>query len=317
MKHFIFLLLLVFYASAFALAQDDLEGIVVYGVSGKVKYAPSAEAKFEKLTAGTELSSEGRLKLKSGSRVDIYYDELVAQQEKPGVFDVAALIEDVELFQELEWADIFGEAIEAAMHPYFVASAERSGFARGGPIKPPPKDEVDGHGNRDYNLLVVQPLGGKVAVPIVTFQWKLRERNKALKNFKFTLLTIDGEVAFEKEVKARKFTLTSDDFQLEPGKSYRWKVSSTDNAELTSAEITFDCVSKSERRAVLKDLTSGEMYLNAGPAARLLMEAALLDNQEYLARAYQQYTTARKSFKKNQLVKAMYNAFLWKYNILN
>lgn len=299
-------------------AQSDIVP-VVYSISGKVTYAASPDGKYKKLKNGTELTTAGNLKLKSGAAVGIYYDGEFAVVNTAGEQSVETITSDLSLFRESEVADMFGEVLEKALHPYFqLQAAGRSGFASlsDPPPPPPPKPVRDGHGNKEYKVVRQQPTGGKVAGNRISFKWSLQAPDKRIKKFRFILQSASDEVLLEKEVKGYAYQLMPSDYQLEPGQFYKWQVISSDDEGMKSPPVLFEAVPASEREALLNKLGQAEMYQTAEPTAQLLLRASLLEKEDFFSEANELYEMARKTYKKDPLVQMMQQSFQWRQDMI-
>lgn len=314
MKKQIFSLLILLGSAYLLPAQDELSPIV-YSVRGKVKYAPGPGAKLKKLRSGTELNPDGLLKIYPGARLGVYYDEEYAIVNQEGEKKVSAITSDVSLFKESDLAELFGEMVDQAVNPFFQV---RSGYAVAGDPPPPPprKKEKDGHGNKEYQVIRLQPSGGMVARRNIPFSWQLADPARKVKKFTFTLRTDKGETLLEKPVKGYDFELSQEDYRLEHNKTYRWQVIAQDDPGLKTPEVRFTFTEPVELAQIRNNIAKMEMHQTADPTARLLMEAAVLEQAQFLSEAYDLYQTAVKKGKKNQLPQLLFEAFRWRYDMI-
>ncbi|PHN07834.1 DUF928 domain-containing protein [Flavilitoribacter nigricans] len=314
MKKLIWLFVLFFTIHLALPAQND-QVPVVYSITGKVKYAASENAKLEKIQPGTELAPGGTLKIYPGATVGIFYDEEYAVVNTSGEQNVAAITGNVSLFRENDLAELMSGQVDEALNPYFQV---RSGFAEAGDPPPPPpsKLEKDGHGNKEYEIIRLQPTGGKVSGSELGFSWKLDDPERKLKKFRFTLRSSDDEVLWQQEVKGFDLDLNSTDYRLENGKTYKWQVSALEDPELNTPNISFVYAAPAELSELQRSLRSSGMYQTGDPAAKMLMEASVLEQAGFLAEAYDRLATAARKNKKNQLAQLLYESFRWRYDMI-
>ena len=305
----IILLLLIIYGSLNA--QDDATKIFAFSVEGKVLYNDASTGKFKKLNAGTELAPEDKVWVKKKGKVGIQYGTEYTYLDKLNVHIVKVLTSDVSAFEEDDISEIFGEYITKASDPYFklIEVDDKFGFA-GGPMDAPPKDERDGHGNKNFSVLRIQPVGGKIAGPTTKFEWKVRDNDLDANEFRLVLSSSTGETLLDKTVTGTSYTLSSTDPQLQPGKSYRWQVTSTDNSELFSTDDPFRVVSVAEQNSIIEELAEEYIYEEADESARLILEALIFEDEDFLAKALEKYQEAAED-QKNELAQLMYKAFLY------
>lgn len=311
MKKLIWFTLFTFLCGIISMAQSDLTP-VVYSVTGKVKYASGPNEKFKKLRGGADLSPDGILKIYPGAGLGIYYDEEYAVVEAEGTRSVASITDEVSLFQESDLAELFGEKIDEAINPFFQV---RTGFTDlGDPPPPPPsKKEKVGHGNKEYQIVRLQPTGGKVSGETIIFRWKAGEGSK---KFVFTLRSADDEILFEKPVKGSDFELSLNDYRLQHGKIYKWQVSAQGAPNVSTPNVTFEYADPAALAALRNTLASSKMYRAADPTARLLIEASVLEQAQFLSEALERYRTAAKKAKKNELAQVLFEAFQWRYDMI-
>ncbi len=311
MKKLIWLTTIFLLSGVFLIAQSDLTP-VVYSVSGKVKYANGPDAKFTKLRGGADLNPEGILNIYPGASLGIYYDEEYAVVSSEGEQKVADIIKDVDRFRESDLAELFGEKIDEAINPFFQV---RTGFAIiGDPPPPPPtKGTKDGHGNKEYQIIRLQPTGGKVSGTQLTFRWNAE---KGHKNLVFTLRSADDKVLLEKPVKKNELKLGLDDFRFQHGRSYKWQVSARDDTGVSTPNVGFEYAAPAALTELRNSLSDSEMYQAADPTAKLLIEASVLEQAKFLSEAHERYRTAAKKAKKNELAQVLFEAFQWRYDII-
>ncbi len=319
MKKAAYLLFLLLLSSGLLPAQADIRAIV-YSTSGKVKYAPTADAKYAKLSTGAELAPEGKLNLKKGASVSIVFDTEYAQFGEAGEHTVAQIIGDIEQFRESDYAGLFSKQVKAALHPYFYAvKLKRYGFgdtSSDDPPKPPPKKEKDGAGNKNFKVVRVQPTGGKIAAPAPVFRWKPAEKRPRIKNFHFILTGDQDEVLLKKAVSGYSFTLFPGEVKLQPGASYQWRVEAAEDTDIATTNVPFTYVAADQRSDLTAALKDSKMYAQADDATRYLLEGVVLENEGFLAAAHTRYLAARRADKRNELADLMYKAFLWRYDIV-
>ncbi len=318
MKKLSFICLFLIFCFAESIAQSNIK-VIVYSKTGKVKYAAPGSTKFKNLNAGAELDLKGTLKILPGASLALYQDEEYAIFKEAGEKSVESLASNINAFQEGDATEIFGEYLENAIHPYFgIVKVQNMGFSTSGDsgTPPPPKKGRDGAGNKNFKIIRLQPTGGKIADNTILFRWKLSEKDKKVKLFKFVLSSSSDEVLFEKEIDGNSYHFTSSDFQLSPGQSYKWKVSVADDSGKSTPNVSFDFVSASDQADVLKELSGEEMYQKADLTTRIMLEATALEEAEFLYKAMENYTIAKNLSKKNKLAQKMYKAFLWRYDMV-
>lgn len=314
MKKLIWSVSLLFFCALTLNSQSGFKPIV-YSVTGKVKYADGPDAKAQKIVPGVELSRDGVLQIAPGATLGISYDSDYAVVNSAGEQAVATILNNVELFQISDVAQLLGDAIEEAINPYFLV---RSGFAVAGDPPPPPptKPEKDGHGNKDYKIVRLQPSGGKVSGNQPTFSWAMQDPGRKIKKFKFILRSNDNKVLWEDDVKGFEYELDPADFQMENGKYYKWQVISADDPEVSTPNIFFQYTASAELSQLRSSLRSAPMYQSADPAARMLLEATLLEQADFLSEAHELLRMAVRKNKKNQLAQLLYQSFEWRHDMI-
>lgn len=314
MKNLICSCLILFIPCLLLTAQDD-PLIVAYSINGKVKYAPKAGAKMERLRPGTELAPESIIKIYPGANLGIVYDEEYGVVNAEGEQTVAAITENISLFDETDLSELFGKSIDKAYNPYLMV---RSGFSVAGDPPPPPpsKPTKDGAGNKDFRIIRLQPAGGKVSGDQIHFSWKPADPAADIKHYAFILRSADDEILLEKTVKGTDFILTPEDYGLNPGKNYQWQVSAEQDEALKTPAIPFACEAASTRAKIRNDLKADKMYSMADPVAQKMIEANVLEQAGFLSEAYDLYTTAAEKNKKNQLAQLLLQAFEWRHDMI-
>jgi hypothetical protein len=120
----------------------------------------------------------------------------------------------------------------------------------------------------------------------------------------------------EKPVKGYEFELGPADYRLNNGRGYRWQVVSRDDPEVNTPSIYFEYAEPAALSYLQSGLAKTEMYQSADAASRLLLEASVLEQADFLAAAYERYRTAARKYKKNQLAQLLFEAFQWRYDII-
>ena len=327
MKTYCFSILIALLATSPVLAQDQ-PSATAYSVEGRVKYTPAAKGwfQFKSLQPGTTLSKTGRLKVKRGGSVAILHDgDYLVLQEKAKL-PVKEALQDASLFRKSPYARLFEDYVKRSEHPYFrqpqvlgfvsnntTDNTRQSLGGSMGPVKPPTKEEGSGHGESGAALLALSPNGGKVAGKSAIFRWAHKEQVSEPEAYRLVIYTDDGKQLLEQPVDGTSIELDLAGLSLEPGRYYKWKAGVDGAPEENTSEIPFLMEQVKELEAIQQKLYESEMYRLAGPAAQLLLEAALLEEEGYQALAYNKYEQAATRHSQNELAVAMYKTFLWRY----
>ena len=314
MKNLIFCGLIFLISSLGLNAQTNDITTLAYSVSGKVKYAPSADGKFKKLKPGQLLNMNGALMLKPGAKVAMFADTDFGVIQDAGTFSLEEALFKEDVLQENQLSRVFKREVAYALNENFVSKTfQKAGFT--GPTPPPEEKEKDGAGNKNFKILSLQPLTNNVVGGTVVFRWKNRPGSKKAKEFSFKLTDTNGKTLFEQNVKGNSLTLSTNQHQMNSGKSYRWQVKVV-GSEDSSPSIEFNYVDSSEYEQIMSDLKKNEMYQQGDEAAKLILAAISLEDKMYYSKAKYYLDLAYKGHKKNGLVRRMYNAFYYEYDLL-
>jgi hypothetical protein len=299
-----------------AIAQDISP--ILYSLNGKAKYLPDDGSKSFLLSPGDELPLEGRLKFKKNTTLGIYYDYGYTYLNEAGTLALAPLMTSSNL-TESDIAETLGNQLIEALHPYYqTIKATPSGFGDTGtgPVRPPQGGVVGGHGDRGIQLVRISPLGGKVTGNSITFSWEAKAEFAAVTNFTITLTDESGKTIHQEAVTGTSITMDVTTLGLQENKTYKWKVNASKDESISSGEISFEYVSAKELNNLIKTIQSDDCWIGASASAQLLIEAAVLEENDFRTNAESKFAEAYQTYNNNPLAETLYKAFLWRYDLI-
>ena len=311
------LTLFTFFCASFTLQAQ--ESPVAYSVNGKVQYSPASKGwfNFAPLKTGTPISPDGRLKLKSGASVSILFDEQYTNLAKPGKHALSDVLVNYENFKESRYTELLQERVEEASDPFFFYLDDEPGLAANTkPTKPKYESkEGDGHGEGNAKLRPITVNGGKVSGKSCHLSWAPVNGLEAPSNYTVRITDDQGKVLMEETASSGEMTLNTSKANMTPGKFYRWQAADSENADVSTPNITFELVEESELESTLAAVKSDPAYQAAEPAARLLLEAVALEKNGFQERAGLSFKAAMDEDPEHDLARALYKAFLWRQGL--
>ena len=285
---FLFTLLSI---SQFAIGQTDLPAVVT-AVEGKVKYSPRQKGCLKKLDTGTTLAEEGRVNLKNGARLRVYYDGRFHTFTDPGKQSVSALMPAQERGVAGGFASDFGNFLLAAA---------------GGGTKDSGSDrEKTGWGKKDF--VAIMPFGGKVTDARTRFIWN--EADGGL-TYKVQIMAAGSDdPLLSRETTGGSLEINLEDAGLSRGRTYEWVVADASDANRQSARTSFTFASPAEKDQLLGKLKGMDNYQQGSDLEKGLMEAFLLERGEFFADANAHYLMLISQQPGNEIPKKAYRTFL-------
>lgn len=277
---------------AFSLqAQDDIP-ILLSKSYKKIKYAPEPGAKYSKIQAVKSLDAKGVLKLGGKSTARLYCNGLFKDIEGRGEYVIADLFGDELNYRAMGFANTFNGMLMAAIR---------------GPRGTDTTSASSGWGNKKFDIISATPIGKAISNQSLRFQWQSREN---IPEYEFTIEDESGRVIHSKKVNQKEYTVDFSGLGLKAGKSYAWKVVQPGGEGMVSDKYFFKVADEKEKADVITALQEEEVYQEAGPQMKKLMEAASLEDSEFYYAADQAYVEAAQMSGKEDLPEKMREAFV-------
>lgn len=253
-------------------AQDDVP-ILLTKTYKKVKYAPEQGARYSKVEATKSLGPEGVLKLSGKATARLYCNGTFKELEGKGMHPVASLFEDELRYAPMGFSSTFNSRLMAAI---------------GGPKGSDTTSISSGWGNKKFEIISSTPIGKAVAGQLITFRWQSK---KDLPEYTFSLEDESGKVVHSAAVKKKEYMLNLGELGLKEGKKYAWKVVETGGAAFSN-KYFFSIARDAEKAEVMKLLQEEEVYQQADPLMKKLMEAVSFEDAEFYYAADKAYAEA-------------------------
>lgn len=289
-------------------AQENVDPIV-FSQTGKAKFKAGPDSKKVKVSPGTDLALTGTLKLKKRSTLGLYNDGRYTFLTGPGTFTLADELAPAKT-EESRVVSRLGEQLVVAIHPYFRTSSAGAGDIERDP--PPSRPSRPGHGNKEAKVAPVVPYPGKVNGASITFQWELAPDLSSVPVYTLKVMDDDEQMLKEVSVTGTSRTLTAQELGLETGEVYLWEVTAIDQPDVSTGILEFEYADDTAPTNLRQRLMEEEAYRKASPAAKMLLEAATMENAEFYTEAYSILRAAEKEFKKDSLVEWMVRLFAWR-----
>lgn len=274
-------------------AQKE-DPIFLVSAKGKIKYAPSSDAKFKKIKSGTALAVDGTLKIyKKQGVAHLYCNGKFEKLEGKGTYVLK------NIFGELKGVNIglagsFGDLLASA------GGSKGGGPGAGG----------DGYGEKGNKIYPIRPFGGKVVGPAINFSWS---KLAGEKSYLFELFDANGQKVYEAKVNGTSTLLNVKTLNLKVGVEYDWWVKSASNISNTSSRTTFTIVETDIRERVSQRAKKLKAFNQGDLVQQVLLQAVAFDNAELYYDADATFQKLLKLKPKNVMAKKMYAAFLHKH----
>jgi hypothetical protein len=167
------------------------------------------------------------------------------------------------------------------------------------------KQEQDGWGGKGTKIHLILPVG-KLSKKSTRFSWSRPNGASS-----YTLRILDAEkMVLDSMVVTDTFAVIDlSKKNLMVGQRYSWNVSSNGDVPIVSNTLQFETMAADEKKAIQTKFAKSRIYYKLDPAAKLLMEAVALEQDQMFNAASETYTKAQNLDPKNILVKMMHAAF--------
>jgi len=171
--------------------------------------------------------------------------------------------------------------------------------------------DIDGWGGKGNKIHLILPVG-KISKKSVRFSW-----SKPAGATSYTVRILDAEKSvLDSMVVTDTFAVIDLSKKiLMVGQRYSWNVSSNGDVPIVSNTLQIETMAGDERKAIQTKFAKSRIYYKLDPAAKLLMEAVALEQDQMFNAASETYTKAQKLDSKNNLVKMMHAAFWLRGNL--
>jgi hypothetical protein len=163
----------------------------------------------------------------------------------------------------------------------------------------------DGWGGVGKKIYLIMPIG-KLVSQKTHFSWS---RPGGTTSYKLQIFDQNKKEIHSVVVKDTFADIDLNKVVINHEEQYSWKVSSMENAESVSNEYQFAIESKDSRKAVLAKLNKSKIYATADATTRALMEAVVLEDDDWFYDVSQIFMQLKKKDASNNLVNMMHAAF--------
>ncbi|MEO0731412.1 MAG: hypothetical protein AAFZ52_01155 [Bacteroidota bacterium] len=294
------------------LSLQAQENPTVFSVVGKAKHTHGVDTLSFRVRPGNELDATGTIALKKNTTVGILYDEEFTFLTGPGEFSLEEALDDMEESDALE---LLGARLEEASRPFFL---DRAGLVKSDPKPQMPQNPTSNNGgNKDFQIIPLAPLEGKVSGQNIKFQWRLKEAVRSFRKVKVMVYDQDGAVLGDTITNKQEATLVASDLGLQTGNAYSWRIMAVENDGIQSREVTFRYLAEGPLGEIQKDLIDDdEAYPKASATAKMLMESLLLEEEGFYTESGQRLREAVAVDKRDKLAKWLLAWHEWSYGLI-
>ena len=323
MKTRLFILAFAFALNAYLGAQTT--PLVLVSKIGSMTYKGESKKNLE-LVPGSLLSLKGSLKIKEKSSAVILCNEGF-NILSAGKADLSKLCGDSVSKRSLGIDGAFSKHIYLALKLNYLLKDQSPGWtaAKSGDgwgqkdidgwgqkdIDGWGQKDIDGWGGKGNKIHLILPVG-KISKKSVRFSW-----SKPAGATSYTVRILDAEKSvLDSMVVTDTFAVIDLSKKiLMVGQRYSWNVSSNGDVPIVSNTLQIETMAGDERKAIQTKFAKSRIYYKLDPAAKLLMEAVALEQDQMFNAASETYTKAQKLDSKNNLVKMMHAAFWLRGNL--
>lgn len=328
-------------------AQEDNPAIII-STSGRVELLSEGKPEAQPVLAGALAKNTGQLKLANGSKATVYCNGQFKEVSGEQMATLSSLCGPGMASQKLD-ADLdFSEKLMAALEMVAVDQKRGDGWTNavgdpkklgdgwgtavgdpkklgdgwGSAVGDPkklgdgwgnavgdPKKLGDGWGGKGSSIRLIMPFG-KVNADETTFFWSKPANTDP---YKFEIKNIKGKVIYRAMAKDTFLVVNLKKLKLDTAQIYQWKVFVKGKKGMESNVLQFE-IGKKEDWATVQQKSSSSPLVNRtnDPVLRSIVEAVVLENNEWFYAAHQSYA---KLAQKNpdSLVRMMHAAFWMRY----
>lgn len=284
------------------LAQNS--SIFVLRVQGKVDYYATRDAKAVRLTSSQKLGVRGAIHLHAGASAKLQYGENTYDLDEAGAYDLPTLISQQSTSKSLGFASRFwsfvSEGIRNTDDKQKLEKYHRQYLSRVG-------GGIEGFGQFE-SILTNQLAYGRIGDSTLTLIWRSTGIDST---YDFYLLReFDGAAVLALSISDTSLTVPLD--SLTVGEYYRWQIrqeAADPDTLLMTQSFAFSYEPDRQRKS-LKELPMVKDYREALPLEQRLMEAQVMEKQNFLYYTERLYQELLNAHPEDEMVQRLFAAFL-------
>ncbi|MBK7870365.1 MAG: hypothetical protein IPJ74_06580 [Saprospiraceae bacterium] len=318
MRHLLFSLLLLLFGQA---AAQDADVFIVTGVSGKVNYLDKKSSKEQSLLPGQQLSPDATVILANNARANLVHKKKSVVLDKAGRF----LLQTIANQNAKESSGLINRFFDYIQEGVTNTSNAKKLEKYHEQYMTKASGGVKGWAGGELGIIPSVPVAGVLNNASVTFAW-FDTGDSSFYDFQILDYQTDGLI-FKALLRDTFITVELQKLVLDAERKYKWVVQKkllgesavsftfSDDPGKSSPEMEF-VMNNGEMATVLASLEKEEEYQNADTINKKLMEALLLENNQYMYEAYLRFKEAQELVPDNQLVKNLRAVFLTRQGLL-
>ena len=103
---------------------------------------------------------------------------------------------------------------------------------------------------------------------------------------------------------------------MQENTDYRWQVSASKDENISSGVVLFEYVSTNAVSNLIESTQEDDCWKGAETSTQLLIEASVLEANNFITSAENKFEEAYQTYKKDPLAELLYKAFLWRYDLI-